>query len=67
MGWSSGSILMDEIIDAVNVTSLSESEKEFFYWRLIKSFKGFDCDTLSECVDPIFVRALKRRSRPKAK
>lgn len=51
MGWGSGSVLMDDVIDAVEDIVQDEKTKVILYQRLIKAFEKQDCDTLDECLD----------------
>lgn len=51
MGWSSGSRLMSDIIDAVYSNVRDKSARAKIYEILIPAFEDFDCDTLSECTD----------------
>lgn len=50
MGWSGGSRLMTEIIEAFSNVKSSTEDAEQFYIKLIKSFEEDDCDNLDECL-----------------
>ncbi len=56
MGWSSGSRLAGELIEAAKDTISNPDDRQEFYELMIDRFKDFDCDTLDECVgiDPAF-------------
>jgi hypothetical protein len=62
MGWSSGSRLAAELIEAAKITINDEDEREAFYEQLIAAFEDEDCDTLDECVghDDVFDRLWNR-------
>ena len=53
MGWTSGSALMTDIINAfeMNCESVDEDEAVDFFRDIITSFENSDCDTLAECLD----------------
>lgn len=53
MGWSSGSLLMEQIISAFNrhCDHVPFENAVEFYKDLIEAFENSDCDTLDECVD----------------
>lgn len=51
MGWSSGSGLMSDIIEALEDEEISYEIKVTIYKMLIDKFEEFDCDTLYECKD----------------
>ena len=61
MGWSSGSELMDKVINAAQYTIFDLRLRRMFYLEVIKAFEGHDWDTQDECLrkDPIFDTALK--------
>lgn len=56
MGWSGGSELMNELIDAMNDEKIDAYAQHRIYMRVIESFESADCDTLCECLgrDPVF-------------
>lgn len=58
MGWSSGSGLLEKIVEEVG-KGITPVET---YVELIKIFEDYDCDTLHECfgVHPALDIALKR-------
>lgn len=60
MGWASGSILFDKVIDAVEPHVPAEKRKAL-YIELIGAFEDQDWDTQDECMgrDPEFDAALK--------
>jgi len=52
MGWTSGSYLMDRIIEAVkHFESASSEEKKSFFKDAIAAFEQEDADTLYECLE----------------
>lgn len=50
MGWSTGSLLMSDIISVLEKKLLFYDRKEI-YELLIPIFENYDCDTLYECAD----------------
>ena len=50
MGWSSGSSLFSDIIDAVVECEIDDETRKMLYEKLIPVFEDEDCDTLDECV-----------------
>jgi hypothetical protein len=56
MGWSSGSRLAINLIEAAKDTISNSDDRQEFYELMIDYFRDFDCDTLDECVgvDPAF-------------
>lgn len=61
MGWSSGSRLFNDVIDAMMNHVPDEESRQAVYVELINAFEDFDCDTLDECVgeDDAFDSAIK--------
>jgi hypothetical protein len=61
MGWSGGSALMADVIDASRKAVPDEKTRARFCKKVIAAFQDHDCDTLYECegVDPVFDKALK--------
>lgn len=61
MGWSTGSILMSDIIDSLKDKVPDDKVRQDIYEALIPAFQNFDCDTLDECADDdvVFKNALK--------
>jgi hypothetical protein len=59
MGWAGGSGLMREVIEVIRDYVPGDESRKGIYVRLIKAWKQFDCDTLTECFedDPAFVEA----------
>ena len=62
MGWSRGSTIFDDIIDALLEAEVDDSQREIIYTRLIDTFQSHDCDTLFECTkkDDVFDKTLKQ-------
>lgn len=60
MSWSSGSELMDNVIDAMQAVKDAKVRKTV-YASLIEAFEDMDCDTLYECrdSDPVFAEAYR--------
>lgn len=56
MGWSGGSQLFSQIIDALNDAGVDEEQRKAIYLEVIDSFENQDCDTPEECLseDPAF-------------
>lgn len=50
MGWSTGSILMSEIVEELKNSGLTVDDRLSVYEILINAFAQYDCDTLHECV-----------------
>jgi hypothetical protein len=50
MGWSSGSRLAGELIEAAKDTISDAVERGEFYQLMVDRFQDFDCDTLDECI-----------------
>lgn len=61
MSWSTGSVLMSEIIDTLKLHVHDEEIRQSIYKELIELFSVYDCDTLYECVenDEAFAAAYK--------
>lgn len=61
MGWGSGSMLMEDVIDALQLHVPNESSRHAVYCALIPAFEEMDCDTLCECLhmDTAFDKAYK--------
>jgi hypothetical protein len=61
MGWSSGSELMKEVLDALDEHVHDVTTRYQIFKKLIPVWRMQDCDTLDELVgdDPAFDRALK--------
>lgn len=51
MGWSSGSRIMNEIIEVLKDVVDDRDERFDVYYRLIEIFENNDCDTLDECLN----------------
>lgn len=51
MGWSSGSRLMSEIIEAIEDNVSNYETKVEIFKVLIEKFEDYDCDNLNECLD----------------
>lgn len=64
MGWSTGSLLMSEIIDGLKVTVPDEKVRAEIYQTLIPAFENYDCDNLNDCLeeDSAFDLAFKEAS-----
>ena len=62
MGWSSGSGLMADIIEAVEEYAHPDSDKVTMFAAMIEAFEGYDCDNLCECLghSPNFDLAFER-------
>ena len=62
MGWSNGSSLMSDIIEAVKPRLAPKSFRQTVYEELIKAFEDYDCDTLDEChgMDTAFDAAMRK-------
>lgn len=62
MGWSSGSVLMRDIIASLNEAKIDDKKRHIAYKGIIKAFENEDCDTLCECLgnDPIFDEVYKK-------
>lgn len=60
MGWSGGSLLMSEVIAALQNHVDDEDVRKEIYLEIIEAFEDKDADTLDECVDedPAFREAL---------
>lgn len=57
MGWSSGSILFNEVINTIKPSIVDYIMRKHIYKKLIAAFEDVgDCDTLDECqgIDPAF-------------
>lgn len=48
MGWARGSILAEEVWDAVR-PKLKESDRKNVANKIIDAFENMDCDTMDEC------------------
>lgn len=61
MGWSSGSSLMSEIINAAKEAIPNNGIRKAFYEKAIDAFEDEDWDTQDECIDmdEAFDEALK--------
>lgn len=61
MGWSSGSGIFDDIINALLEAEVDDEQRQIIYTKLIETFTYFDCDTLFECMgkDEVFDKVLK--------
>jgi len=59
MGWSSGSALMHDVIEAVKKNVRITEKRVNIYYDLIQAFQERDADTLGECldVDPAYDQA----------
>jgi len=51
MSWSSGSLLMMDIMNGLIETNLTKEQRTSVYEILIDVFEEADCDTLGECLD----------------
>jgi len=51
MGWSSGSLMMSEMIEAMEELVPNYSARVELYKRFVEIFEEQDCDTLEECID----------------
>ena len=49
MGWSSGSRIASELIEAMAEIIDDDTVRQTFYSRMIEIFEDHDCDTLDEC------------------
>lgn len=60
MGWASGSLLMGEVITALNKANVADDVRALIYKDLIPAFENEDWDTHDECEggDPAFDAAL---------
>ena len=63
MGWSQGSIILQDIVDALKPLNLTVPQAKELYGKLIDIFEDFDCDSLEEVDDPLFQQTL-RELRP---
>ena len=61
MGWSSGTTLMGEIIDAVQSKVKDKKLRKSLYLSIISAFENADWDGQDECegIDDAFDKALK--------
>jgi hypothetical protein len=61
VGWSTGSIIMQRIVEEAKSAIPDKKVRLAFYKHVIHAFQMEDCDTLDECVgaDSIFDKALK--------
>lgn len=61
MGWSSGSLLMSEIIEAIQNNVDDDEVRTQIYAEIIEAFEDKDADTLDECLDedPAFDEAYR--------
>lgn len=60
MGWSTGSVLMEDIVTSFNEKFPDDPElRKQIYLTLIPEFENYDCDTLCEIDDEVFVEAFK--------
>jgi hypothetical protein len=61
MGWSTGSRLMSEVIEACESLISNYDIRVELYKQFINSFEDYDCDNLDECVEEstAFAAALK--------
>jgi hypothetical protein len=50
MGWSSGSTLIEELIQIIDETISKYDERVNLYTEVIKAFENYDADGLDECV-----------------
>lgn len=49
MSWSSGSVLMNNIIDELERVIPDDQERAEVFKVLIEAFEDFDCDNLYDC------------------
>jgi len=56
MGWSTGSRIMGDIIEALMETVSDDQYRAEVYSTLIDIFENYDCDNLNECleIDEVF-------------
>ena len=51
MGWSSGSVIMTDVIETVEDLVPNFNTRKELYKRFIEIFEDQDADTLEECLD----------------
>lgn len=51
MGWSTGSLLMSDIINVLQDKIPDDKARQEIYEEIIPCFESYDCDTLYECVE----------------
>jgi len=51
MGWAAGSIVMDRVIAALQITVPDAGTRKAIYAALIVEFRDMDWDTENECTD----------------
>lgn len=56
MGWASGSLVMDGVIDAAKQFVPDDQQRKKFYYKIIETLKDQDWDTEDECLgdDPVY-------------
>lgn len=65
MGWSTGSVMMDDIVRSFNEKFPDDPElRKQIYLVLIPEFENYDCDTLCEVDDEVFVEAYNEINPP---
>ena len=62
MGWSNGSSILADVIEAIEEHAHPESDKVAMFEAIITAFEDADCDTTSECLaqSPSFDEAYER-------
>lgn len=50
MGWSSGSLILSEIIKTIESKVENPLYRQEIYEDLLDIFEDYDCDTLDECL-----------------
>ena len=62
MGWSNGSSILADVIEAIEEFASSDCDKVSMFERIIEVFEDADCDTTGECLaqSPAFDEAYAR-------
>ncbi len=62
MGWSSGSSILADVIEAIEEHASADCDKVGMFERIIEAFEDADCDTTGECLaqSPAFDEAYAR-------
>lgn len=55
MGWNAGSLIMDDLINALIAADISDDQRKIIYEKIYESFRDMDWDTVDECLGVDFV------------
>jgi len=50
MGWSTGSLIFSDLINALNDAEVEDQIRSQIYEVMIETFESYDCDTLDDCL-----------------